>query len=315
MPSLHSRCGWTALAVACLLLTNVALWGQEKPAEKPAEKKAPPPQDVPLTTKDNLELTATFFPGTKGKDTVPVILVHAYKGSRNDYKDLAKYLQSLGHAVIVPDLRGHGASTRFKETIGPKSKSLEAATLAPDQFTRMVEYDMETVNGFLLAKNNAGELNIEKLCVVGAELGAVVALDWARLDWSWPTLGAVKQGQDVKALVLISPEWAVKSLKIDAAMRHPEVSGRLSILILAGKQKRQAEDQAKRLNAAFERFHRKPEKPEDRDLFLGLMDTSLQGTKMLGVKGLNVERLIAEFIELRLVKQNFPWRMRGVGGS
>jgi len=146
-------------------------------------------------------------------------------------------------------------------------------------------------------------------------MGAVVATDWARLDWSWNTLGAIKQGQDVKGLVLISPEWRFKSLQLGPAMSHPEVRSRLSVLILAGKQKRQSEDEAKRIYSAFERYHPKPAKPEDRDLFLGLMDTSLQGTKMLGVRGLNVEQLIKEFIDLRLQKQNYPWRARGIGAK
>jgi len=300
---------WTAWAIACVLVIQTGLFAQDK---TPADKKTappppPPPQDFTVTTKDNLELCGTFFPGTKGKESVPVILLHASKGSRSDYKDLARFLQAQGHAVTVPDLRGHGASTRFKGS----NKPLEQATMPPDQYAKMVEYDMESIKSFLLGKNNAGELNIEKLCVVGAEMGAVVALDWARLDWSWPTLAVGKQGQDVKAVVMISPEWSFKSLNLSAALGNPDVRSRLSILILAGKQKSDSDKAAKRVHSAFKRYHTEPSKKEDRDLFLGSLDTSLQGTKMLGVKSLNVEGLINEFINLRLVKQPFPWRARG----
>jgi len=105
-------------------------------------------------------------------------------------------------------------------------------------------------------------------------------------------------------------------------MAHRDVLSQLSILILVGKQKSSAVGEAQRLHAAFQRFHRDPAKPEDRDLFYRKIETSLQGTKMLGVKGLKVEGLaadvkgpvvdllIAEFINLRLVKQNYPWRDR-----
>ena len=46
------------------------------------------------------------------------------------------------------------------------------------------------------------------------------------------------------------------------------------------------------------------------DLLFGQPPTKLQGTKMLGVRGLNLEREIGRFIELRLVKQPYPWYKR-----
>ncbi len=63
----------------------------------------------------------------------------------------------------------------------------------------MIDQDLEACKSFLMDKNNAGELNINKLCVVGVEMGAVVAVDWAAWDWHWPRLATGKQGQDVKA--------------------------------------------------------------------------------------------------------------------
>ena len=45
---------------------------------------------------------------------------------------------------------------------------------------------MEAIKRFLMTKHNAGELNIDKLCVVGVEFG-LVAVNWAAHDWSWPS--------------------------------------------------------------------------------------------------------------------------------
>ena len=41
----------------------------------------------------------------------------------------------------------------------------------------MVREDMRAVKDFLWERNNAGQLNIDKLCIVGADMGASVALD------------------------------------------------------------------------------------------------------------------------------------------
>ncbi len=263
-----------------------------------------------LLTRDGVVLKATFFPSNKGKDAVPLILLHTWKGDRREYSALAPLLQKAGHAVLVPDLRGHGESTL--QQIGNASRTLDAAKFTRADFERMVAYDMETLKSFLMTKNNEGELNIEKLGVVGAEMGASVALDWARLDWSWPLLAGKKQGQDVKALALLSPELSFRGLNGKAAMSHPAVRSQLSMLIAVGSRDSKSLSEAKRLYSMVERFHQEPppeEATEKKDLFLGTFDTDLQGTKMLG-RGLPVEGWIANFIQLRLVNQNFPWRDR-----
>ena len=280
-----------------------------KPAGEEQEEKIPPPEDVDLRSRDGVLLKATFYPGTKGKESVPVILLHMWKGSRSDYNELAPLLQSLGHAVLVLDLRAHGDSIRVEGSTRP----LDARSLPPRGFSRMVEDDMETLKGFLMAKNNAGELNIEKLCVVGAEMGAAVALEWARLDWSWPPLATGKQGQDVKALVLLSPPWAFRGLNMRQAMSHRALRSQLSIFIVVGKGKSKSLQDARRLEKIFDRYH--PEPPAGKeaqlaDFFYNEIETSLQGTKLLGLRDRPLEGAIAKFITLRLVDQSFPWKDR-----
>ena len=119
----------TALLMALLLAISS---GRATAADEPAAKKAddaadqpepPKPEDVSLTTGDDLELKATYFAGTKGPDSIPVIIIHGLgpKCNRLDFTDvggLADYLRAtLGCAVIVPDLRGHGESTKWSEEL------------------------------------------------------------------------------------------------------------------------------------------------------------------------------------------------------
>ena len=180
---------------------------------------ASPPEDVELSTADNVRLKATFFPGTKGKETVPVVLLHPWKGGREDCQPLAAYLQAKGHAVLVPDLRGHGESTWKANYPQP----LRAADVTPAALNAIVHGDMEALKLFLLQRHNHGELNVERLCVVGIEWGGWIAITWTAADWSWPTLGRgeYKQGQDVRGVVLVSPAGLEDIRK---ALQDPGVS-------------------------------------------------------------------------------------------
>jgi len=304
------RWGPVSLAVAAVVVFSVA--EAAAPPARGGKDEPPKPEEIggaELTTRDGVQLKATFSPSNKGKEAVPVILLHSYKGSRKEYVGLADLLHKSGHAVLVPDLRGHGDSTT--QYFGPgRTQELDASKFRTDDFARMVSYDMETLKAFLIKRNNAGELNIEKLCVVGGEMGASVALDWARLDWSWPVLVGKKQGQDVKALVLISPELNFRGHDVRPALSHPAVQRQLSMLIIVGNDDSRAVAEARRLEGMLSRYHPKPDDLKQQDFFFARLGTKLQGTQMLGVQGINVEGGILNFIELRLVEREFPWNIR-----
>ncbi len=278
-----------------------------------AEEEIPEPQDLVLTTGDRVELAVTYYPPRKpGKDVVPVVLLHQFKGSRRDYVELAKILQNAGHAVILPDLRGHGRSTSM---VG-STQRIEADRLTLPQLQRMVLDDMEHVNRFLWERNNAGDFNVNKLCIVGAEMGASVALLYAARDWDIRPYGTMQLGQFVKGLVLISPEWSFKGLTLQPAMRHPGVRSDISVLVVSGGRNPASVREAKRIYDMFKPHHPEPAPnrvAEDKDLFYAELDTALQGTNMLG-QNLKLEQFIAQFINLRLVQapkaRTFDWQER-----
>ena len=173
-------------------------------------------------------------------------------------------------------------------------------------------------------------------------MGASVALHWTRLNWSRAPEGNKKQGQDVKALILISPEWSIPGLtlagalagrapwitisdpQLKAVFRDPdaidfrgpvEVDFRreVAVLIAAGRGRAKSVNDAKRLHRMLKNFHRAP--PPDataaeRDLFYGTLDTSLQGTKILGIKELAFEKAIQKYIDIHVAKRPFRWAKR-----
>ena len=294
----------------------------------PAAAKAPPgkgpkipePEDVSLETKDGVTLKATYYGGFNKKESVPVILIHGWEGTRGEYHTLALGLQAKGNAVIAPDLRGHGQSLVQKHADGT-TKELDPEKFRQAELDAMV-LDIEACKKFLMEKNNQGELNINALCVVGADFGCILALRWSALDLTAPPLLAFKQGQDVKAIVLLTPMQTFKGLNYREALSVPALRSELSMMIAAGKQDSKGSAEAKRLYNSLHNLHAKvnEDDPEEvkkkKDLFLVQPETSLTGTKLLG-SGLPVALNVRNFIEFRLVNKmaEFPWTDRKRGAD
>lgn len=289
---------------------------------KPKEKKPPKPEELDLETRDGVQLKATYYGSTVGKKAVPVLILHDFKGNRTEYNQLALYLQQLGHAVIVPDLRGHGDSTLQRTPINPTPKQLDADKMSKNDFLPILVPggDLSTIRRVLLQKNNDSELNLASWCVIGVGgFGSVMAMNWAMVDWSYPPLTTGKQGQDVKAIVLISPEQNFKGMTLQLPLNHRLVRSQISTLIMVGREKSSSLRDAERIHATLERYHpvfdkdsSKEEIADKKDLFLVTCDTSLQGAKLLGARSVKPEpsATIAQFIKLRLSDKSIPWEER-----
>ena len=306
------------LALFCLapcLSADVALvhaQGAKKADDK--KPKLPPSEKHVLITKDRVSLHCRFYPGTLKKEAIPIMLIHGWDGRGSQFASLAVFLQQRGHAVIVPDMRGHGLSTAQKTVRGVIR--IRRERMNKQALLNMI-WDLEACKKFLKRHNNAGQLNLEQLCIVGADIGALVALEWSVRDWNAPRLPSLKQGQDVKALVLLSPSQASKGLTVQNGLNHPFVR-KLSTMIITGKQNSRLYSDARRIHARLEKYHADP--PEDRkerllkqDLFLIAIDTDKQGVDLLS-KDLkpNPHLLIANFILYRLEKrkEKYPWSDR-----
>ncbi|MGE0606425.1 MAG: alpha/beta hydrolase [Pirellulales bacterium] len=291
--------GWLALGVAALQVGPRAM-AADDPAG--AAKELPEPEDVTLNGSRGVNIVATYYPGMHGKDTLPVLLLHMHKGSRKDYHELAVALQEVGHAVMVPDLRGHGDSPLYDQ----KNVRIEVDKLRREHFQASME-DVELCKRFLMDKNNSGELNIDKLCVVGAEFGAILAVNWTAVDWSAIPLPAMKQGQDVKAVLLLSPKYTMEGVTINDGLKSPALQKEILIGIISGKN----DADARRLDKAFGGFRPGGSggKRREQTVFYTQLNTTLEGTKMITAADLNVIPKIRRFIDL-VAQKNIPWQDR-----
>lgn len=283
-------------------------------AQAPRKKaKVKEPQPVVLQTKDGVALHAVYFAGNRGKESVPIILVHGFEQRGVVWEPLAGYFQRVfGHAVIVPDLRGHGQSTT---QLLPRM--LEPRMLDTDDLTLMdlanMKWDLHACKKYLEDENNKGELNINMLCVIGAEFGALVAMHFTAMDWSWPVLTTGKQGQDVKGLALLTPLDRFKRMNASSALqglRVPAASGQFSLLLMAGAQDRGGVNDAERLKKQAEiMFPRGMEGAVD----LVTPPTNSHGTQLIEPqRRLGMERELVDFINQRIVarKADFEWSER-----
>lgn len=206
---------------------------EAKPAAPPAAKIAAP-KNFSLPMADGLKMKFTYYPGGEGKETVPIVLLHPFNSKRAELKGLAEFLQEGNYAVIVPDLRGHGDSAEYTDAKTSKTVKLTPSRLTPLDFKKIVESDLESLKGFIVKENNAGNLNVKKLCVIGAEMGATLAIGWAAKDWSWEDRGTQRQGKDIRAIVLLEPQSVYKNVPVAPALAAKGVKDEVLFVVLAG---------------------------------------------------------------------------------
>src|SRR4051794_29809238 len=144
-------------------------------------------ESVALVTRDGVQLKISYFPSSARKGTpqakqvTPVVLLHDYKSSRAVFAPLVEKFQGPAggdstrpqFAVVTVDLRAHGESVKQVFANGAQA-DLDANKVNKDDLAAMAAYDMESVRNFLVEKNDAGDLNLNKLCLIGSGMGASV---------------------------------------------------------------------------------------------------------------------------------------------
>jgi pimeloyl-ACP methyl ester carboxylesterase len=175
---------------------------------------------------------------------------------------------------------------------------------------------MEAVRRFLIEKNDDGELNINKLCIVGSGMGASVAANWALQDWTAPPLATGKQGQDVKALVLISPRWSYNGLSMQDPLKFGPLRQNVSWLLVCGGKDAKVKADFERVEKQLERSHPLEEKKPGaavatrKGLQVSKLNSTLEGDRLYSQSAAAIDDQVVKFLMENVAAVELPWTNR-----
>jgi hypothetical protein len=242
-------------------------------------------------------LAAGYYPAEKPFEAPVVLLVHETGQGRSgkDFEDpilnsadktgFAQALQKAGYAVLLLDLRGHGANPRHD--------------LTDAQFQAMVA-DLQVAYEFLVDRHNRGELNLGKFGVVALGDAGNLAAAWAAAPG-----GAVSDDpsgggriSDLGALVLVSPVENARGLPLARIL--PGIAPRFPMLVISGDRDDQSIATVRAVQPIVER-HRLSR--------VSYFDTNLRGMKLLRFFP-KVDEAIVKFLDDPVKFRTVEWEPR-----
>ena len=297
------------LYLAAIVVTGIVMTATAS-AQRPKKRQDPKlkPRRVTLRAKDGVQLNAFFFPSDKGKEAISVLLVHDWKGQASPYGPLVIALRDAGCAVLVPDYRGHGDSKKYINASGEEHE-FNIARMSKRDVEAIISLDLEKAKSFLKDENDKENLNLNALVVIGVREGCVMAAHWAARDWNFPSVGRIKQGQDVKCLVFISPKKQIKGIGIDPTLSNQNLI-RLPIMIVAGESSPEASE-AERVAKRVESLKKRMGRGVASGFELLMVDTPLSGASLVNDVS-KVIPAIAKFVKSNVVisEGENPWVKR-----
>ena len=216
------------------------------------------PQAVSFTTYDGQTIHADYYPRKGDESGAPIaILLHMYRSDRTAFAPLIDPLHRAGFAVLALDLRGHGDSAT--------NETRSLVEIGDTAFFRSMTDDVRAAYNWLAEQPGVDR---SRFALVGASIGASIAIEYAADDKS------------VDALVLLSPGTDYLGLNSETPLRS--IKGRQILMLAAdnGKEK----EALKTLKAAAP--------GADADVVKG----DYHGTHMFG-KTPDIEQRIANYLK------------------
>ncbi len=307
-----------------------------------------------LSPADGWPLKLTYYRSGEGKEASVVILLHMKGASRLTWtapKGFAEQLHARGFAVLAVDMRKHGQSKPGAEDDDPKKaaassekdkakKSSGGSELKPTDYPLMVR-DMDGVKKFIFEEHQKGNLNMRKTAIIAPTMSAAIAITFAAADWQKAPYDdaaniamRTPRGQDVQAMVFLSPETTLQGVPAHQVVPHLKATPMAAFVVVGGSDS-QDKDQAKKLFQQLGGDPAKTEAPkkkaepkktgkeketekasekrgEERFFYGELKGVKLRGTDLLG-QNLKIEEAMISFLEDHVKALKGPvyeWRDR-----
>lgn len=167
-------------------------------------------ESVNFKTADGVKIFGTFYRPEKLKmSKVPVVLLlHQVSGARGDYSMLVPHLMAEGFTALAIDFRGHGESLQYNGTVRTWEEFNDADFKAMSNDIVSAIHYLET----------RPDVNVDRIAIIGASIGANLALNYAVTD------------KRVRTLILMSPSLNYHNVYTeDAAKRY----GTRAVLVTA----------------------------------------------------------------------------------
>jgi pimeloyl-ACP methyl ester carboxylesterase len=302
--------------IAWCVVTFVAITCSPLVAQQASSKTGK--EDHTLSSaRDKWPIHVTYYPSRLKENAAVVVLLHMKGGSRLVWTrkgGLAEALQNQGFAVIAADLRKHGQSKLVGVAAAAKKRGKKGSDskLTRIDFAMMVTSDMEAIKKFISAEHQKKRLNMRKLAVVGAGMSSPVAVVFSANDWAKkryndaPTFAAkTPRGQDVRALVLLSPQGSLPGMTINRPMKY--LKGKAAFLVCVGDRKSRIP--LTDANRVYNFLKPISEDPEKRINWINTFPVQLQGTDLLG-KRIGIEDVVVAFLKKYVGDLKDPWKDR-----
>ena len=309
---LSRLCLFFVLLAACSHVSSGVLSAQGKGSNQTSGEKHT------IRTLDGWPIVFTYYkPESAGENTPPVILLHKKNGNRLVWNKFAKRLQALGYAVFAVDLRKHGESKPAAGVAVKKKKQKKQpprnVDLKKQDYERMVTRDLEALKKFIVVEHQAKKLNVRKTAIIAAQESAPIAIAFAYRDWrkrphddnALPQY-KTPRGQDVRALVLLSPNDKVPGISTGNAISYLKTR-KMAVFIAYGAEDSLDDEQSEKM---FKKFAGAKGNANRMELYK-YARVKFRGTDMLRLGGrIKLQEQMLNFLNKHVKSLPDKWRDR-----
>lgn len=146
-------------------------------------------EKIRFLTDDGVTIVGEYFAGLPGRTTV--LLLHMMPATKESWRPLAAKCSARGFSTLAIDFRGHGESVS-----GPEGRMLDFRDFSPEEHCAGIR-DVEAAAQWL---HDAHGVAMGRITVIGASIGANLALQFAAEHHAIPAAVALSPGLDYRGV-------------------------------------------------------------------------------------------------------------------